>query len=145
MAAQFRVVFRAAQVPGQELFFPRQQRFVNKPDQAVQVHNVLFDGGASEQQFERLPSNPFEGFGLLVAFLIDPGQGIGFLKDGQIPVDHLGGILVVGRKVVGGDHKGVLDKGIRSVRTGVLPPLIPICQYHIRDGIESLQHFRPLL
>ena len=145
MAAQFRVVFRAAQVPGQELSFPRQQRFVNKPDQAVQVHNVLFYGSASEQQFERFSSNPLEGLGLLVTLLIDTSQGIGLLKDGQIPADHLGGILVVGRKIVGSDHKGVLDKGIRSVRTGVLPPLIPIRQYHIRDGIESLQHFRPLL
>ena len=33
--AEFRVVLWSAQIPGQKLFFSRQQRFVDEPDQTV--------------------------------------------------------------------------------------------------------------
>lgn len=102
-------------------------------------------GGAGQQQLEGVSGDPLEGLGLLVVLLVDWREGIGFLEYRQIPVNYLCGLLIVGGEVVGSNNNGILDKSVGVVLTGVLPPLVPIGQHHIWDGIESLQHFRPLV
>ena len=60
-------------------------------------------------------------------------------------VDHLCSLLVVGGKVVGGYDYGILDKGVGMVGGAVGLPFFAAGQNHIGNGIESIQHFRPLV
>ena len=111
-AAQFRIIFRAAQISGQKLFFFRQYGIVDKPDQAVKVHDILFDRGAGQEQFERLPGNPIQGPGLPAALLIYAREGICFFKHSQIPGDRCRLFFMVSGIIISSNDNSILFKPV---------------------------------
>ena len=106
--AQLRVVLRAAEVTGEELPLVGQDRLVDEPDQAVQVYDILLDGRSGEKQLKGISRDSFECPRLLIALLVNGGEGVGLLKHRQIPRDGFGRFLIAGGKLVCSDDDRVL-------------------------------------
>ena len=107
---QLRVILRAAEIPGQVLPFLRQNSFVDKPDQAVQVKDVFLNRRSRNQDFESVPRDTPQCSGLPVFLPVHAGQGGGFLEYRDVPGYGRGFRLMGGGKVIGGNHKAALVK-----------------------------------
>ena len=142
--SKLRVAFRPAEIPGQKFLFVWQNCLVDKPDQPIEIHDVLFNRCAGEQQLKRSASDALEGFRLLVALLVNSGEGVGLLEYHQIPGDSLGGFFVGSGKFIGRDDNGALAKRVWLVRRYKGIPLGTGGEDNIGDRIELLHQRRPL-